>query len=62
MSYMPVDETPKCNFMACAAGLGLAGMGVCFLGGEWDNFDCPKFEDEFEFIVRHEEYRDEEAP
>jgi hypothetical protein len=62
MSYMSVFETPVCNFMACAAGLELAVSGVCFLNGEYDNPDCPKFEDEFEFIARHEEYWEEEIP
>ena len=47
---MPVDEHPKCNFRECVAGLGLAGTGRCFLRGEWDNLNCPKFEDEKEFL------------
>jgi hypothetical protein len=55
MGYMPVDERAKCKFITCVAGMGLAGMGTCFLGGEWDNPECPKFKDEQEFIREHEE-------
>ncbi len=52
MSVMPVDEHPKCNFLKCLAGQGLAGMGVCFLKGDWTNPNCPKFEDEAEWILK----------
>jgi hypothetical protein len=55
MSIMPVDEHPKCPFITCAAGMGLAGMGVCFKGGEWDNPDCPKYQNEEDFIREHKE-------
>lgn len=55
MGIMPVDETPKCPFMTCAAGMGLAGMGVCFLRGEWDNPECPKHKSDDDFIKEHGE-------
>jgi len=35
------------------AGMGLAGMGICFLHGEWNNPDCPKFEDEHEWYIEN---------
>ncbi len=49
---MPIDEEPCCNFLKCLAGLGLAGMGVCFLKGDWADPDCPKFEEEAEWILK----------
>ena len=45
----------QCDLYACAAGMGLAGMGSCFFAGEWWNRECPKFKDEAEFIREHEE-------
>lgn len=51
---MPVDEHPGCNFIDCLAGLGLAGMGVCFLRGDWADLDCPKFKDEVEWVKNME--------
>lgn len=52
MSRMPVDEEPKCDYVHCVAGTGLAGMGTCFLRGEWDNPECPNFEAEDEFTAK----------
>ncbi len=52
MSRMPVDEHPRCNFLKCLAGQGLAGMGVCFLKGDWADPDCRKFEDEETWIEK----------
>ena len=56
MSYMPVSQEHniKCNYVDCAAGMGLAGNGRCFLCGEWDNADCPKFKSNEDFIAEHE--------
>jgi hypothetical protein len=54
-TVMPVNEVPKCNFLDCAAGLGLAGHGRCFLRGDWEDSDCPKFQTEEEFIGKREE-------
>ena len=34
----------KCNWLECASGMGLAGMGLCASTGEWWNKDCPKFQ------------------
>ena len=59
MRVMSVDERARCRFIGCAAGMGLAGMGVCFMRGEWDNPKCPKFMSEEEFIKEHENQRDE---
>ncbi len=58
MTYMPVDEKPKCRFIDCVAGQGLAGRGICFLDGEWDNENCLKFDDEEEWL---EAWRKQEA-
>ncbi len=55
MPIMPVDEHPKCDFIHCLAGQGLAGMGVCFLKGDWANPDCPKFKDEREWVRQMDE-------
>jgi hypothetical protein len=51
MSYMPVDEKPKCRWLDCVAGGGLAGNGVCFLNGQWDNPSCAEFLDETAFLL-----------
>jgi len=45
---LPLWEHPKCNFLECVAGSVLSGSGWCFLKGEWDNPNCPKFESEEE--------------
>jgi hypothetical protein len=44
------DSVVNCNYIDCAAGMGLAGNGCCFLAGEWDNPDCPQYikEEDFE--------------
>ncbi len=52
MSRMPIDEEPRCSYLKCLAGQGLARMGVCFLKGDWANPDCPKFEDEAQWILK----------
>ena len=43
----------NCNFIHCLAGMGLAGMDICFLRGEKDNPNCPKFEDEQEWYIEN---------
>jgi len=55
MTYMPVDVNPWCNFMDCVAGMGLAGRGICLLGGDWLDLNCPKFEDEDEWLEKWRE-------
>jgi hypothetical protein len=40
-----------CNYLKCLAGMGIAGNGVCFLGGNGKN-NCDKFEDEQEFLKK----------
>jgi hypothetical protein len=54
--YCRIDQEDQinCPLMRCAAGMGLAGMGSCFLGGEWWNLNCPQFQDEDVFIFEHE--------
>jgi hypothetical protein len=53
MNRMPVDVHPKCDFFHCLAGQGLAGMGICFLQGDWGNPQCPRFEDEHQWYVEN---------
>lgn len=55
--YCRVDQEDQvaCRMMECAAGLGLAGHGGCFLRGEWWNPECPRFMSETEFIEANEE-------
>jgi hypothetical protein len=45
-THIPEDEPIKCDYINCAAGMGVAGMGSCFLFGDPRNPNCPKFEDE----------------
>lgn len=33
----------NCDWLNCMAGMGIAGSGICFLRGEWDNAECPQF-------------------
>ena len=40
---MPIDAEPVCNWLDCAAGMGVAGCGFCFLGGNPMEKNCPKF-------------------
>jgi hypothetical protein len=47
----------QCNFMKCFAGMGVAGNGQCFLGGDPQDPNCPKFKDEKEAL---EEWRQSE--
>lgn len=49
------DDKIKCNYIKCAAGMGVAGMGDCFLGGDFTNKNCDKFKDEDEFLKEWEE-------
>ena len=52
---MPIDKHPKCNYIECFCGMGLAGQGRCIKGGEWWNPECPKFKDEDEWIEENSE-------
>jgi hypothetical protein len=45
---MMEDERPKCKFLTCFAGTGVAGNGHCSLGGDPQNPDCPKYQNEDE--------------
>lgn len=41
----PEDSTFwKCNWIHCVNGCGLSGHGVCSARGEWNNPNCPQFE------------------
>lgn len=55
LGYCRVDQEDKikCDMFHCAAGLGFAGSGSCFLGGEWWNPDCPQYQSEKDFIDSH---------
>ena len=44
MKIMPDNETPKCPFIDCCYGIGLAGRGVCINGGDWEDPKCPQYE------------------
>ena len=48
------EERTSCKFLKCFAGGGIAGNGHCFLGGDPQDKNCPKFEDEEEKL---EEWR-----
>jgi hypothetical protein len=52
MSCIPLDKKPQCKWLTCIAGMGVAGMGVCFLHGDTDNPKCSKYENETEFLER----------
>ena len=45
-------EELKCNFLECLAGLGIAGNGVCFLGGTPDRKQCKQFIDEKKWLKK----------
>ena len=46
---LPNNQRPRCNFLTCLAGMGVAGTGNCFLHGEPDNPECPKYKNEKEW-------------
>ena len=43
----------KCNYLKCLAGMGIAGNGCCFLGGNAKS-NCKKFIDEEEQFKKWE--------
>lgn len=45
----------KCPYTKCVAGMGVAGNRNCFLGGDYTNSECDKFQDEDEFLKEWEE-------
>lgn len=58
-----MDELkPKCDFIHCFAGMGVAGTGRCFLGGDPQNPNCPKFKDEGEALKEWEEEEKSHQP
>ena len=44
------DPRPKCPFLKCLAGMGVAGNGCCFLRGNPDDPECVEFIDEEMFL------------
>ena len=44
--YVPIEYEGKmrCQWLWCAAGMGIAGNGRCFLGGHWWMKDCPEYQ------------------
>ena len=50
--YIEEGKPIKCDFLMCAAGMGVAGSGRCFLKGDPENVDCEQFQDEKEFEAR----------
>ena len=51
MSYSPEECKRKCEWFTCAAGMGLAGQGRCFLSGAWWMQCCPEYQDEDDFLA-----------
>ncbi|MDC7224221.1 MAG: hypothetical protein PQJ60_10805 [Spirochaetales bacterium] len=43
------DNEACCKWLTCAAGMGVAGCGFCFLGGDPTDPDCPKYEPEEDY-------------
>lgn len=50
----------RCNYLECAAGLGVAGNRKCFLGGDFLDKNCDKFIFEESFIDENENIFDNE--
>ena len=57
-TYVPVESEAEivCNEIKCAAGLGLAGRGQCFLKGDPYDKNCIKYISDDDFI---KEYQDD---
>ena len=53
--YMYEENEIVCNFLNCAAGMGVAGSGICFLKGEADNKDCKQFKPDEDFQKEQED-------
>ena len=43
---LEINERPLCDYMHCSGGMGVAGMGSCYRGGDPRVKECPLFEDE----------------
>lgn len=41
--YIFDEDEIICNFLGCAAGMGIAGRGQCFLDGEANIKECKQF-------------------
>jgi len=54
---MPEGERPKCPFLDCFHGMGLAGRGICNGGGDWTDPHCAVYENEDNSL---EQWRKEE--
>lgn len=44
------EKQIKCNYIKCAAGMGVAGNLNCFLDGDYTRKKCKKFIEENEFL------------
>jgi hypothetical protein len=44
----------KCRYIDCYAGMGVAGMLRCFLGGDYRNPNCKKYVNEKEELKKQE--------
>ena len=44
-----------CDYLNCLAGMGLSGNGCCFLGGNAEDKNCIKFENEDEWLFKNGE-------
>jgi len=47
---MTAESKKECQWIICYAGMGLAGSGHCFAGGDSQNPDCPEYQDEEDFL------------
>lgn len=50
--YNNCNKLINCNFIDCAAGMGVAGNQNCFLNGDFMDENCNKFIDEDEWLDR----------
>ena len=52
MTYWPEESKPRCEWLFCIAGMGLAGRGSCDNHGAWWMQCCPEYENEDDAIER----------
>ena len=51
--FLNFKDVVKCNWLKCAGGMGLAGLGCCSFYGEYKNPDCPKFITDDDYDKQH---------
>ncbi len=54
IKYMYEEEEIVCNYMKCAAGMGMAGRGICFLKGDATKKECAQFVSDGDFQKEQE--------